>query len=505
MSEVGEMIESNLELVGATAIEDMLQEKVPETIKTLREAGIKLWVLTGDKIETAINIAFSCNLITHDMVRIIIESRTGPEVKNELDKGLLTVKAENNSVFSLIISGEALSRATGKDLVKLLISLAEKCSVVICCRVSPQQKADVVKLVRDYKPKARTLSIGDGANDVNMITAAHVGIGIAGLEGQQAVRASDYSIGQFCFLQRLLFVHGRECYRRNANLICYNFYKNVLLVIPLFYYGMFSAYSGQLIYNMWTYQLFNIVFAAMPIVLYAIFDKEIPYFELETIPNYYKLGLQGELFSTSIFWFWILEAFCQGLVIVLLSLFALLVSTGDSEYGQMENVHVPASLIFALIVLFVNLKVINFSYSHYWFTILIIVVSTGSFFLFTALLTEILPINHWLDNFDSRGSSVRIMKNPNTYSAICISIFYGFFLKPIYDAAIEIKAMLKGNQVEPEPQEVAETIKEDIELLPDEILLAHENLKSYNRPHTGFAFSGEAGHTPQITDPGFFL
>lgn len=506
MAEVGEMIESNLELVGATAIEDMLQDKVPETIKTLREAGIKLWVLTGDKIETAINIAFSCNLITHDMIRIIIESRSGPEVKSELDKGLLTIKAETNSIFSLIISGEALCRAMNKDLVKHLISLAEKCSVVICCRVSPQQKADVVKLVRDYKPKARTLSIGDGANDVNMITAAHVGIGIAGLEGQQAVRASDYSIGQFCCLQRLLFVHGRECYRRNANLICYNFYKNVLLVIPLFYYGMFSAFSGQLIYNMWTYQLFNILFAAMPIVLYAVFDKEIPYFELETIPNYYKLGLQGELFSTSIFWFWILEAFSQGLIIILLSLFTLLGNTGDSTHGQMENMYVSATLIFALIVVFVNLKIINFSYSHYWFTITVILLSTGSFFLFTLMITEYLPITPWLDNFDSRGSSTRILQNPNTYSAVTISIFLSFFLKPIYDAVLEIKSMLKGNQVEPEAVQETEVITEDaVELLPDEILLAHENLKNYNRPHTGFAFSGEAGHTPQITDPGFFL
>lgn len=506
MAEVGEMIESNLELVGATAIEDMLQDKVPETIQTLREAGIKLWVLTGDKIETAINIAFSCNLITHDMVRIIIESRTGPEVKNELDKGLLTIKAEASAVFALVISGEALVRAMNKDLVKLLIRLSEKCSVVVCCRVSPQQKADVVKLVRDYKPHAITLSIGDGANDVNMITAAHVGIGIAGLEGAQAVRASDYSIGQFCFLQRLLFVHGRECYRRNANLICYNFYKNVLLVIPLFYYGMFSAFSGQLIYNMWIYQLFNIVFAAMPIVLYAVFDKEIPYFELETIPTYYKLGIQGELFNTSIFWFWILEAFCQGLVIVLLSLFTFSEVTGDSTYGQLENIWVTSILIFALIVVFVNVKILNFSYSHYWFTIVVNFLSTGSFFFFTFLVTELLPIVSWLDNYDSRGASTRIILNLNTYSAVVIAIFVGFFIKPIYNAAIEIKEMLKGNQVVPDVQETEEMQTEDnVALLPDEILMAQENLKSYNRPHTGFAFSGEAGHTPQITDPGFFL
>ena len=507
MAEVGEMIETNLELVGATAIEDMLQDKVPSTIKTLREAGIKLWVLTGDKIETAINIAFSCNLITHSMVRIIIDSRSGPEVKEELDKGFITLKAETGSTFALVVSGDALLRAMSKDLVSTFIKVAERCSVVLCCRVSPQQKADVVKLVRDYKPHVRTLSIGDGANDVNMITAAHVGVGIAGLEGQQAVRASDYSLGQFCFLQRLLFVHGRECYRRNANLICYNFYKNVLLVVPLFYYGMFSAYSGQLIYNLWTYQLFNIVFAAMPIVIYAVFDKEIPYFELETMPTYYRLGLRGELFSTSIFWFWILEAFCQGLIIVLLSIFTLSWNTGDKDHGTMENVWVSSVLIFAMVVVFVNLKIITFTYSNFWFSLTIIALSAGSFFLCTILITEVLPIISWLDNFDSKGSSNRLVYNPNTYSAIVIILFVGFLTRPIYDAMMAIHSMRKtGVVVAPViSSDTEEGLEQVGELLPDEILLAQEQLKSYNRPHTGFAFSGEAGHTPQITDPDFFL
>jgi len=107
--------------------------------------------------------------------------------------------------------------------------------------------------VKANNPKARTLSIGDGANDVNMIIAAHVGVGIAGLEGKQAARAADYSIAQFSFLQRLLFVHGREAYRKNSFLICYNFYKNCLLVFPLFFYGTLSVFSGQIIYNNWTY------------------------------------------------------------------------------------------------------------------------------------------------------------------------------------------------------------------------------------------------------------
>ena len=116
--------------------------------------------------------------------------------------------------------------------------------VVLACRVSPKQKADIVNMIRKRFPKKVTLAIGDGANDVNMITAAHIGIGIAGLEGQQAVRASDYAIAQFKFLRFLLFFHGREAYRRNAYAVSYMFYKNILETVPIYMFGLFSLFSG---------------------------------------------------------------------------------------------------------------------------------------------------------------------------------------------------------------------------------------------------------------------
>jgi ATPase, P-type (transporting), HAD superfamily, subfamily IC len=158
------------------------------------------------------------------MLRVTVIGKRTHEVEEEITNGLLSLSEAIDKEFSLIVSGEALIRALKPELKEKLLRLAEGCNVVLACRVSPQQKADIVKLIRDFKPNVRTLSIGDGANDVNMITAAHVGIGIAGLEGKQAVRASDYSVAQFSYLRRLMFVHGRECYRRNANLVCFNFY-----------------------------------------------------------------------------------------------------------------------------------------------------------------------------------------------------------------------------------------------------------------------------------------
>ena len=129
-------------------------------------------------------------------------------------------------------------------------------------------------MVRERHPDKSTLSIGDGANDVNMITKAHIGVGISGLEGQQAARAADYSIGQFRFLKNLLFCHGREAYRRNTYLISYMFYKNVLYVIPIFMFGWVSFFSGEAIYNNLLYQGYNVIFTALPIIWYAVFDWE---------------------------------------------------------------------------------------------------------------------------------------------------------------------------------------------------------------------------------------
>lgn len=147
--------------------------------------------------------------------------------------------------MGVIVSGESLTKILKNDkLREKFQELTESASVVLACRVSPKQKAEIVQMVRQVHPRDTTLAIGDGANDVNMITAAHVGVGISGLEGQQAARSSDYAIGEFKYLRNLLFVHGRESYRRNSYLVIYMFYKNILFVMPQFFYGFWSAFSG---------------------------------------------------------------------------------------------------------------------------------------------------------------------------------------------------------------------------------------------------------------------
>ena len=188
------------------------------------------------------------------------------------------------------------------------IDLCQGANVVLACRVSPMQKAQIVKMVRKRHPKQTTLAIGDGANDVNMITAAHVGIGISGLEGQQAARASDYSIGQFRFLKNLLFCHGREAYRRNAYLVSYMFYKNVLEVTPIWTYGFLTCFSGTFIYNTFLYTDYNLMFTGVPIMWFACYDWEYDKKTLLSRPKLYRIGIEDVYFNQTVFWRWFFYA-----------------------------------------------------------------------------------------------------------------------------------------------------------------------------------------------------
>uniref|UniRef100_A0A8B9ZZA1 Phospholipid-transporting ATPase n=1 Tax=Anas zonorhyncha TaxID=75864 RepID=A0A8B9ZZA1_9AVES len=264
-------VEHDMMLLGATAIEDKLQQGVPETIAILTLANIKIWVLTGDKQETAVNIGYSCKMLTDDMTEVfVVTGHTVLEVREELRKAREKMMDASRSMgngfsyqeklsstkltsvleaiageYALVINGHSLAHALEADMEVEFLETACACKAVICCRVTPLQKAQVVELVKKYK-KAVTLAIGDGANDVSMIKTAHIGVGISGQEGIQAVLASDYSFSQFKFLQRLLLVHGRWSYLRMCKFLCYFFYKNFAFTMVHFWFGFFCGFSAQI-------------------------------------------------------------------------------------------------------------------------------------------------------------------------------------------------------------------------------------------------------------------
>eukprot|EP01119_Soliformovum_irregulare_P013335 TRINITY_DN3531_c0_g1_i3.p1 TRINITY_DN3531_c0_g1~~TRINITY_DN3531_c0_g1_i3.p1 ORF type:complete len:1154 (-),score=411.04 TRINITY_DN3531_c0_g1_i3:48-3509(-) len=358
-----EMIEKDLLLLGATAVEDKLQDGVPEAIATLAQAGIKIWVLTGDKQETAINIGYSCKLLTENMKQLILNKDTKAETEKKLNELLEEYKdrtiedvegSDEEGPLAMIIDGGTLQHALEDDLKKKLLELGTKCKAVICCRVSPLQKAQVVQLVRQGL-KSITLAIGDGANDVSMIQAAHLGIGISGEEGLQAARASDYAIAQFRFLVRLLLVHGRWSYRRTSKVILYSFYKNVLLQFTQFYFVFLNGYSGQILFEQWTLAVYNVIFTLVPILLFGLQDQDLGAEKILQFPQLYKSGQKGQHFNFRIFWKWMANAIFSAFIIFAICELATMHDVW-SPNGKSMDLYSTGTLIYTCIILTVSLK-----------------------------------------------------------------------------------------------------------------------------------------------------
>ncbi|EME45773.1 hypothetical protein DOTSEDRAFT_71455 [Dothistroma septosporum NZE10] len=323
LDKAAEIIEHDLTLLGATAIEDKLQDGVPDTIHTLQTAGIKVWVLTGDRQETAINIGMSCKLISEDMTLLIINEENAADTRANIQKKLDAINSQRAGgiemeTLALVIDGKSLTYALEKDLERLFLDLAVICKAVICCRVSPLQKALVVKLVKRHM-KSILLAIGDGANDVSMIQAAHIGIGISGVEGLQAARSADVSIAQFRFLRKLLLVHGAWSYQRISKVILYFYYKNTALFITQFWYSFQNAFSGQVIYESWTLSFFNVIFTAMPPFVLGIFDQFVNARLLDRYPQLYQMSQKGIFFRTHNFWSWVGNGFFHSLILYFVS------------------------------------------------------------------------------------------------------------------------------------------------------------------------------------------
>ncbi|XP_057312716.1 probable phospholipid-transporting ATPase IA isoform X2 [Hydractinia symbiolongicarpus] len=329
LNEASELIERNLTLVGATAIEDKLQEGVPESIANLSSANIKIWVLTGDKQETAINIGYSCRLLRDELNLLICEGKSPTEVRGWINDQLIkydiqkfkAVKKKQKRVvketkdLALIVTGSVLHHALHDECKDWFLDLALVCRAVIACRVSPLQKSQLVQLVKQNVQGAITLAIGDGANDVSMIQAAHVGVGISGQEGLQAATASDYAIAQFRYLNKLLFVHGAFSYQRLSKLILYSFYKNICLYVIELWFAFSNGFSGQILFDKWCIGLYNVIFTMLPPLAFGLFDRTCSSEARMTCPRLYKNSQQSHLFNVKVFWIWIFTAIYHSILL----------------------------------------------------------------------------------------------------------------------------------------------------------------------------------------------
>ncbi|XP_029971071.1 phospholipid-transporting ATPase IA isoform X4 [Salarias fasciatus] len=392
LEESYELIEKNLQLLGATAIEDKLQDKVPETIETLMKADIKIWILTGDKQETAINIGHSCKLLTKNMGMLVINEDTLDATRETLSHhcGMLGDALYKENDFALIIDGKTLKYALTFGVRQYFLDLALSCKAVICCRVSPLQKSEVVEMVKK-QVKVITLAIGDGANDVGMIQTAHVGVGISGNEGLQAANSSDYSIAQFKYLKNLLLVHGAWNYNRVAKCILYCFYKNIVLYIIEIWFAFVNGFSGQILFERWCIGLYNVIFTALPPLTLGIFERSCRKENMLKYPELYKTSQNAMGFNTKVFWAHCLNGLFHS---VILFWFPLKAFQHDTVFGngRTPDYLLLGNMVYTFVVITVCLKAGLETSSWTMFSHIAIWGSIGLWVVFFIIYSSLWPL-----------------------------------------------------------------------------------------------------------------
>ena len=490
-----DIIENDLTLLGGTVVEDKLQEKVPETIKELKNAGIKIWILTGDKLDTAKNIGYSSNLLSEQEKLFILmndkdisvhesykemntfyeefqefiiflvkkynlspkylkkknnnDEKVSKYKSNEIINNQSDNQSENNSnksfnfeifnelierqiiePFSIIIEAPILNGIfKDEEMTRNFLKIAYYSNTVICCRVSPSQKSQIIQKMKNFDKNTITLAVGDGSNDVSMIMEADIGIGIHGEEGMSAVQASDFAIGEFQLLKRLLFAHGRTNLYRISKMIIYFFYKNFVFSISQFYYASRCLASGQTIIDDWYITCYNLVFTAFPLCVRAVTDSDIDLNDENKSPKNLALLYKENRDKYNLFTFKrLIWNFIKGMMIS----FIFYVSGFDNEiliHGYNKNMSYVSLRIYLSIIIVVSMNVIIQSYFIVYLLPLSIIITT---FL---LLVIFLILNHYglFFNGNSKGSLIISVISSQFYLGIiliaCINFVFEYSSK----------------------------------------------------------------------------
>ncbi|KAM4695931.1 phospholipid-transporting ATPase IG [Rhinophrynus dorsalis] len=380
LARVFDDIEADMHLLGATAVEDRLQEQAAETIEALHAAGMKVWVLTGDKMETAKSTCYACRLFQNNTELLELTTKNVEEYERKEDRlqellleyhRKLVQEAPKIKVgvkrswrgsqdYGLIIDGSTLSlilnsNCSSSHYKNIFLQICQKCTAVLCCRMAPLQKAQIVKMVKNIKGSPITLSVGDGANDVSMILEAHVGIGIKGKEGRQAARNSDYAVPKFKHLKKLLLAHGHLYYVRIAHLVQYFFYKNLCFILPQFLYQFFCGFSQQPLYDAAYLTMYNICFTSLPILAYSLLEQHINIETLIANPKLYMRISDNAMLQWGPFLYWTLLGIFEGLVFFF-GVCLLFQNPSLEGNGQVFGNWSFGTMIFTILVFTVTLK-----------------------------------------------------------------------------------------------------------------------------------------------------
>nr|KAF6400410.1 ATPase phospholipid transporting 8B3 [Rousettus aegyptiacus] len=570
-----EEMEQNLQLLGATAIEDKLQDGVPETIQCLKQGNIKVWVLTGDKQETAVNIGFACRLLSEDMVILeekeicrfldahgetnnnLLGDKDGletlflPHVKMAmvingefLDQLLLALHKEPRALVqnvsvdveswqgaeeraphfvksrrvSLLWQSLGVQQRSKKDKgagsgespevqrERAFVELASQCQAVICCRVTPKQKAVIVALVKKYR-NVVTLAIGDGANDVNMIKTADVGVGLAGQEGMQAVLSSDYVLAQFRFLRRLLLVHGRWSYMRMCKFLRYFIYKTVASMMVQIWFAFYNGFTAQPLYEGWFLALYNLLYTTLPVLYIGLFEQDLSAEQSLELPELYVDGQQARLFNYWVF----LQAVAHGTATSLINFFVTLWVSRDtagplsfSDYQSFAEVVAFSCLLSITVEVILIIK--------YWTVLCVLAIALSlclyvvitwtsqSFWLFRASPAAF-PFLYASRNMVSKPSALLVVLlnvSLNTLPVLAFRIIYQALKKPhlkVTEAEVPTDQSWNPSLCREQEEESEEAPSQDVITVDTQPYL-HRGSRSRR---SSYAFSHREGYADLIT------
>lgn len=467
------------------------------------------------------NVGYACKLLTDDME--ILEEKEASEIfkaywaRNNVS-GSACVSQQHSEPLchkrrALVISGDFLDtilptgevlqkkgqlwqqlschgatdpQEQGSLVEKAFVDLATSCQAVICCRFTPKQKALIVQLVKKHK-KATTLAIGDGANDVNMIKTADIGVGISGLEGVQAVQCSDYALARFCYLQRLLLIHGRWGYLRICKFLRYFFYKTFAGLLTQVWFAFHNGFTAQPLYEGWFLALYNVFYTAYPVLSMGLLEQDVSAKKSLRFPELYTIGQQDQLFNYRIFSVTLLHGVSTSLTSFYIALWAFEDHVGSRTVGDYESFSVTvatSALLSVLMEIILDTK--------FW-TALSFLMVTASLLLFClfSFLTQS------IDAFRIAPTVFRFpdaTQNALTDPYILLVVLLSLVVNTIPSLTIRSYNAITGNTSI--QQKICWKARQEPE--PSVELRTHIPRGSFHR-HSSYAFSHQEGYAGLIT------
>lgn len=443
---IDEHLERGLTLLGCTAVEDRLQEGVPQTVADFLAARIHVWMLTGDKLETAENIAYSCRLLQPHFRKLYLKREEELSSRAEELTEALTRRTAGERL-ALLLEGHALLNLTENPILAehYAREIFARADAVVCCRMSPKQKGDIVRLMKKFCT-GRTLAIGDGANDANMIQEAHVGIGLYGREGMRAIQAADYGLPDFQSLWKLLFVHGRWSYMRIADMILYFYYKSVVFNLPKLYFIPYSAWSGQSLYDDFYIVFYNLVFTSGPVVVRAVTNADIYYrewrqaipntsshqkllkrlsFVKQHYPHLYYVGQLNTIFNFRNLFYWITAGIVSSVAIFWFVAYALQ-SNVINAGGCVYDLWVFSIAIYTCVLLTVTIKICVFNQRFTWLFVFSVLVLSLFLYAIYIFIADLIP------GFRVYRTARALLSTPNFYLCILLLALFSLIIDLMY-------------------------------------------------------------------------